>query len=250
MQRWRLTRYLPDQLIRSTFSLLTELYPVGRRGWGILYRNSMAPLDSFMADVSLFHKPEREALLRSRWQQSLNGTASPFAIARMLASNTGDMHLLSQMQYIDQMLYLPDDILVKVDRASMAVSLETRAPLLDYRLAEFMATVPAELRYRRSTKKYLLKHALEGILPAEILHRPKMGFGVPLQNWFRGASAGFAREILLSQTTRERGFFDPHEVELLFDRHDAKSRDFSSKLWTLLFFELWCRHWLDERSAA
>jgi asparagine synthase (glutamine-hydrolysing) len=149
------------------------------------------------------------------------------------------------MQYVDEMLYLPDDILVKVDRASMAVSLETRAPLLDYRLGEFLATVPAELRYRGHTKKHLLKKAVEGILPHEVVHRGKMGFGVPLKHWFRREAAEFTRDVLTSRAARERGFFEPGEVSRIVDRHAKGRRDFSNKLWTLLFFELWCRAWLD-----
>jgi asparagine synthase (glutamine-hydrolysing) len=140
--------------------------------------------------------------------------------------------------------------MVKVDRASIAVSLETRAPLLDFRVAEFMARVPAELRYKHSVKKYLLKRSLEGLLPDDILPRPKMGFGVPLDTWFRGAAASFAKDILLSQTCRERGFFDPAQMALVFERHEADGRDFSNKIWALLFFEMWCRHWLDAPTAA
>lgn len=244
MMRSKLARFLPEPLIRAGFRAAREMYPVGWRGWGILHRNSMAPLDSYMADVSLFHRPESNAILNAPWRTAAQD-ASPFAIARALAAKAGDTHPLSQMQFVDQMLYLPDDILVKVDRASMAVSLETRAPLLDYRIAEFMATVPAPLRYRNSVKKYLLKKALGGLLPDEILHRRKMGFGVPLESWFRGSARLFARETLLSRQTRERGVFDPREVERLFDRHEAGGRDFSAKIWTTLFFELWCRHWLD-----
>ena len=108
---------------------------------------------------------------------------------------------------MDQMLYLPDDILVKVDRASMAVGLETRAPLLDYRLAEFMSTVPENLRYHNSIKKYLLKQAVRSKLPAEIIDRPKMGFAVPLKHWFHGQAADLVRDVLLSKSARERGIF-------------------------------------------
>jgi asparagine synthase (glutamine-hydrolysing) len=248
MRRWQWAQILPDSVVRGMFRVLTELYPVGSRGWGILHRNSLAPLDSYIADVSHFHMKEKAAVLATTNGHERDGGA--FALARRLAGECGSDDFLSQMQYVDQMLYLPDDILVKVDRASMAVSLEARAPLLDYRLAEFMATVPAELRYRHRTKKYLLKKALTGILPDEILHRKKMGFGTPLRHWFRRDAAEFTREILLSRQTRERGIFNPREVELTLERHSQGRRDFSGKLWSLLFFELWCRHWLDQPVAA
>ncbi len=255
MQRRQLARYLPESLIRGAFRLATELYPTASRGWGILHRNSLAPLDSYVADVSVFHPQEMRRLYAAR----LSGQATDvFALARRLAGESGARtngrgaagEFLSQMQYVDQMLYLPDDILVKVDRASMAVSLETRAPLLDYRLAELLARVPAETRYRDSTKKYLLKKAVAGILPAHIVHRKKMGFGVPLKHWFRREAADFAREVLLSSAARNRGLFETSEVERLLAVHSQGRRDFSNKLWALLFFEMWCRHWLDGSPAG
>jgi asparagine synthase (glutamine-hydrolysing) len=153
------------------------------------------------------------------------------------------------MQGMDQMLYLPDDILVKVDRASMAVALETRAPLLDHRLAEFMSTVPENLRYRNGIKKYLLKQAVRGKLPAEIIDRPKMGFAVPLKQWFRGQAAELVRDVLLSKSARERGIFRPQELQRLVDGHHG-GRDFSSQLWAAVFFESWCRAWLDHSGTA
>jgi asparagine synthase (glutamine-hydrolysing) len=243
MQRWQLARLLPESLIRGVFRFLTDVYPLGSRGWGILHRNSLAPLDSYMADVSQFQPREKRPLMANGASPTVYGDV--FALARRLAAESGSADFLSQMQYVDQMLYLPDDILVKVDRASMAVSLEARAPLLDYRLAEFMATVPAALRYRGREKKYLLKKAMEGILPREILYRSKMGFGVPLKHWFRKDAAEFTRDVLLSSKARNRGFFSPRQIEWILDRHAEGRRDFSGKIWTLLFFELWCRHWLD-----
>ncbi len=249
MKRWQMAQVLPESLVRGAFRLATALYPTGSRGWGILHRNSLEPLDSYMADVSQWHAPEMQALLSPESPAaSVNGKM--FGLARRLAAESGSQDFLSQMQYVDQMLYLPDDILVKVDRASMAVALETRAPLLDYRLAEFMATVPPEMRYRNRTKKYLLKKAVTGVLPEEIIHRGKMGFGVPLKNWFRKDAAVFTREILLSKQARERGILRAEEVRRALDRHAEGRRDFSGKLWTLLFFELWCRHWLDQPVLA
>ena len=247
MQRRGWARYLPEPLIRAAFRIATDVYPVGSRGWGILHRNSLAPLDSYVADVSIFQPREMKAVLNGA-RANVNGDV--FGLARQWAAGTGSAEFLSQMQYVDQMLYLPDDILVKVDRASMAVSLETRAPLLDYRIAELLATVPADMRYRNRTKKYLLKKAVTGRLPDSIIHRSKMGFGVPLKHWFRQDAAGFARETLLSQRARERGVLHTAEVERTLNRHAAGRRDFSSKLWALLFFEVWCQKWMDQPVAA
>ncbi len=242
MMRWHLAQFLPDTLIRRAFRLLTQLYPINSRGWGILYRNSLTPLEGYVADISLFNPREKQELFSQATRQS---HALPDDLIRHLAEEAGSSEFLTQMQYADQMLYLPDDILVKVDRTSMAVSLEVRAPLLDYRLAEFLATVPAKVRYRNGVKKYLLKKALAAELPSAILHREKMGFGVPLKHWFRKEATDFARDILLSTSARQRGLFQSHKIEQLLQRHSKGRRDFSSRIWALLFFEIWCQTWLD-----
>jgi asparagine synthase (glutamine-hydrolysing) len=128
---------------------------------------------------------------------------------------------------------------------TMAHSIEARPPLLDHKLVEFAATVPAHMRLRGGTTKYLLKRAMRGILPDGIIDRPKQGFAVPLAQWFRGELAGFARDLLLSATCRQRGFFKVSYIERLLKQH-AQGRDLSLQLWTILSFELWCRRFLDE----
>ena len=242
MLRWQLTQYLPDTLVRGAFRIAAGVYPVASRGWGILHRNSLSPLDAYLADFCIYQPGEKSRLVAN----GQSGDGKVLSLIHGLAAQAGCASFLSKMQHVDQMLYLPDDILVKVDRASMAVSLESRCPLLDYRIAELMAKVPAEVRYRGRVKKYLLKRTLAGRLPASILQRGKMGFGVPLKHWFRKGSAEFTRDVLLSATARQRGFFRTNEVERLLDVHAQGRRDFSSKIWALLFFEMWCREWLDQ----
>jgi asparagine synthase (glutamine-hydrolysing) len=151
---------------------------------------------------------------------------------------------LSALQYSDLESYLPLDILTKVDRMTMAHSIEARPPLLDHKLVEFAATVPAHIRLRGGTTKYLLKRAMRGILPDGIIDRPKHGFAVPLAHWFRGELAGFARDLLLSATCRQRGIFNASYIERLLTQHQ-QGRDLSLQLWTILSFELWCRRFLD-----
>ena len=197
--------------------------------------------------MCIYQPPHKRALLAHEWGALSDGHA--FRLGRDLADSVGGGEFLSRMQGMDQMLYLPDDILVKVDRASMAVGLETRAPLLDYHLAEFMSTVPEGLRYHNGTKKYLLKQAVRAKLPAEIIDRPKMGFAVPLKYWFHGQAAELVRDILLSKSARERGIFRPQELQRLIDGHH-KGRDFSSQLWAAVFFESWCQTWLDHSVTA
>jgi len=127
---------------------------------------------------------------------------------------------------------------------TMAHSLEARPPLLDHRLVEFAATIPARFRLRDGTTKYLFKRAMRGTLPDDIIDRPKHGFAVPLAHWFRNDLAEFARDLLLSDTCRQRGFFDTRYIDRLLQLNE-RGRDLDLQLWTILSFELWCRRFLD-----
>jgi len=145
----------------------------------------------------------------------------------------------------DQMTYLPNDLLVKVDIATMAVSLEARSPFLDHHVIEFAASLPQNLKLRRLTGKYLLKKVLRKLLPSENLTRRKMGFGVPIGHWFRGKMQPFLREVVLSDKALRRGLFKPEAVKHLVDSHTRAERDYSHQLWTLLMLELWFNRFID-----
>ena len=151
---------------------------------------------------------------------------------------------LSALQYCDLNTYLPLDILTKVDRMAMAHSLEARPPLLDHKLVEFAARVPARFRIHNGSTKYLFKQAMRGLLPDDIIDRPKQGFAVPLASWFRGELAGFARELLCSDRSRQRGLFKTDYIERLIRLHEG-GRNIDLHLWTLVSLELWCRRVLD-----
>ena len=145
----------------------------------------------------------------------------------------------------DLMTYLPNDLLVKVDIATMAVSLEARSPFLDHHVIEFAASLPERLKLRRLTTKYLLKKVLRRLLPAQNLDRRKMGFGVPIGHWFRGKMQPFLREVVLSDKALRRGFFKPEVVKQLVEQHTRSERDYSHQLWTLLMLELWFLRFID-----
>jgi asparagine synthase (glutamine-hydrolysing) len=145
----------------------------------------------------------------------------------------------------DLMTYLPNDLLVKVDIATMAVSLEARSPFLDHHVIEFAASLPENLKLRRLTTKYLLKRVLRKLLPSENLDRRKMGFGVPIGHWFRGAMQPFLREVLLSERASGRGLFNQQTVRQLIELHTRGERDYSHQLWTLLMLELWFNRFID-----
>jgi len=147
----------------------------------------------------------------------------------------------------DVNLSLPDDLLVKMDIAPMAYGLEARSPLLDHELMEFVARLPSSFKLKGITKKYIFKKALQGLVPKEILIRPKMGFGIPLDRWFRSDLRNFAYETLLSRKARARGYFRMEMVKQLLDEHCNGHANHHHLLWNLLMLELWHRTYIDSR---
>jgi asparagine synthase (glutamine-hydrolysing) len=220
----------------------------GMRGRRFLRHLAFDGPRRYLDAQSLFHPDEIEALFHrdaSARMADYDPWAEPMA---HLAGRNGD-DWMSAVQYGDLQAYLPLDVLTKVDRMTMAHSIEARPPLLDHQLVEFAATIPARLRYRDGTTKYLFKQAMRGVLPDGIIDRRKQGFAVPLAQWLRGPLLGYARDMLLSETSRQRGVLDPGAVERLLRLHQG-GRDLDLQLWTMLSFELWCRRFLDVGVAA
>jgi asparagine synthase (glutamine-hydrolysing) len=162
-----------------------------------------------------------------------------------LFAASGSANALDQQQYVDLKRYLPDDILFKVDRMSMAVSLETRGPLMDYTIAEFVARLPPALRLHGLSTKYLLRRAMGDVLPQQILHRPKLGFNIPYKNWLRHELRGLLRDALSPTCLRQQGLFHPEYVQKLICEHEEGVRDHAHKLWQLLIFQLWAERYLS-----
>jgi len=167
----------------------------------------------------------------------------PSYVAGPFLSAARNWDVLSRRQYLDTHTFLPGDILTKVDRASMMVSLECRAPFLDHELAEFAATIPAELRMKGMTTKYLLKKVAERLMPAEIVHRSKMGFAVPVEHWLKKEWAARSEDVVLGKTALERGVFREDFVRRIVTEHRSGKRDNSSMIWSLMMLELWWREW-------
>ncbi len=165
----------------------------------------------------------------------------PAYVAAPFLNTARTWDALSRRQYLDTHTYLPGDILTKVDRASMMVSLECRAPILDHELAEFAATIPVELRMKGMTTKYLLKKVAERLMPAEMVHRPKRGFAVPVAYWLKKEWAARSEEILLGRAALERGVFREAYLRRLLTEHRSGKRDNSSMIWSLMMLELWWR---------
>jgi asparagine synthase (glutamine-hydrolysing) len=157
---------------------------------------------------------------------------------------------LSLIQYLDLQTYLIGDINTKVDRASMAHSLEVREPLMDHPLVEWMSSLPPGIKLRNREGKYLLKKALAPYLPHEILYRPKMGFAVPLARWVRGPLRQPLRDAVLGPVLADTGWFNATCLRRLVEDHQSGLRDYSMPLWTLLMFESFLRNVMDARATG
>jgi asparagine synthase (glutamine-hydrolysing) len=150
-----------------------------------------------------------------------------------------DLGMIPGMMLADTLHYLPDDILVKVDRAAMAASLETRVPFLDHELVEWAWSLPLSLKVRDGQGKWLLRQVLYRYVPRDLVDRPKCGFGVPLADWLRGPLRAWAGDLLAEDRLRREGFFDPRPIRQLWDEHARGVKDHQSRLWLILQFETW-----------
>jgi asparagine synthase (glutamine-hydrolysing) len=201
----------------------------------------------YLAYLTIFH-----ARMKNRLVATNGAGMHPDAIDWTL----GEMRKSDARAEIDRMMacdvatYLPGALLVKADRMAMAASLEGRSPFLDHKLMEFAARLPAEIKAPGGELKGLLKRALEPHLPREVLYRPKQGFGVPLDDWFRGKLNAYLKDQLLSERARARGFFRMGYVERLIDEQTTGRSRHAHRLWTLLMFELWAQRFMDEFGAA
>jgi asparagine synthase (glutamine-hydrolysing) len=233
---------IPLQIRRPVFGMLGQLYP--KLDWAPrIFRakttfQSLARCSSegYRHGVAMSSDAMRSALYSQSLKRELQGYGANQVFARHLADREFE-DPLRMVQYLDFKTYLPGDILTKVDRASMAHSLEVRVPFLDFRLVEQVAKLPSELKLRRGEAKYALKKALEPYLPSEVLYRRKMGFAVPLATWFRGSLERRLDEVVSGQRLRDSGFFDPDGLARLLLEHRTKKRDHSAILWSLLMFD-------------
>jgi len=239
----RLDRF-PGMLGRSLFRLAGWLLPETLRGHGYLEMLGADPVERYFRMMAFQRSDGLRRLLSREAQTHVAPEVAP-GLFRELAGASGAPDYASTMQYLDVRCYLPEDILTKVDKTSMLVSLESRVPLLDHVLMEFVATMPTRLKFENGAGKAMLKRAMADDLPPETLTRSKMGFGVPLAGWFRRELADYTRDLLESRRTRERGLLDPTGVSTLLAEHQSGGRDRSSQIWALLCLEEWARRWLD-----
>ena len=242
MAEQRARGLLPLGLRKPLFGVLGSLYP--KADWAprvfrakttfqALARNGV---EAYLHSVSICRAEERAQLFSPALERELGGYSVQSVFDRH-AANCPAEDPLSLIQYLDMKTYLVGDILTKVDRASMAHSLEVRVPLLDHPLTEWVSGLPPALKLRGGEGKYLLKKAHEPHLPHDVLYRPKMGFGVPLADWFRGPLKERLRSSLLAGGLADTGLFDGDTLARLVNEHQRGLRDHSAPLWTLLMFQ-------------
>ena len=224
--------------------LILPFYPQNLRGRGSLERILETPLQRYFRSIQIFNFTQIQNLLSPEIRKCLNDYRSEYLLEQFYKEDKFP-DLVSALQYLDIKTYLPEDILVKVDRATMANSLEARVPLLDHRLLEFLARVPVNYKINGKTSKWILREAIKDWLPPRFLDRPKHGFAVPLAYWFRNNLAQFVKDRILGKRFFRRGFFHKDFIKKIIEEHQKGIRDWASRIWSLLMFDEWCRIWWD-----
>ncbi|WP_116364733.1 XrtA/PEP-CTERM system amidotransferase [Parahaliea mediterranea] len=242
MNEERLRSRLPLGMRRAVFGPLGRLYP--KADWAprvlrakttfqALARDAVA---AYLHSVSLTSSEQRAALFSPALRSAQQGYRVD-AVFEEHARRCPSSDPLSLIQYLDMKTYLVGDILTKVDRASMAHSLEVRVPLLDHPLSEWVSGLPSSVKLKGQEGKYLLKKSMEAHLPHDVLYRPKMGFGVPIGQWFRGPLKQRLRAALLEGGLADSGLFNPETLRKMVDDHQSGRREYSAPLWSLLMFQ-------------
>lgn len=237
---------IPDAIRRPVFGMLGRCYP--KMDWAPKFLRAKSTLQSIARDsaggyfhsVSVVYDDLRQPLFSAKFRSELQGYHAGEVMARHMAQAPVEDGL-SRIQYADFKTYLPGDILTKVDRASMANSLEVRVPILDHHFIDWAAGIPAGMKLKGQEGKYIFKKSLESTLPRNILYRSKMGFAVPLGSWFRGPLKSRLRDALNSPMLADTGMFDTAYLGKLLDQHQSGVAEHSSALWSLLMFESFLR---------
>lgn len=234
---------VPGFLQKPVFGLITKLYPEADilpqifRGKAFMKNIARDPVEAYFFSMCTFYEDEKRQLLNPDVLKILNEYSTSDLFHKIYKTAPAEDHL-SRIQYLDIKTYLCEDILTKVDRASMAVSLEVRCPLLDHVFMEYAARIPSKLKRVGKDGKHIFKRALKDYLPNDILYRKKMGFGVPILEWLRSNLRDYSREIILngpaSQTYLQRDY-----LEKLWNEHQVGIRDSSTKLWSIMMLNLW-----------
>ena len=237
---------LPKVIRNGLFRSISKKLPHSAWGKNYLYNISLDPTDRYIDSVSCFNGPRKGYLYSDDFSERLNGSLGKGEHDfRSFAESVSTGNEIDKLLYLDSKTYLPGDILTKVDRMTMANSLEARVPLLDHELIEFVVGIPSHLKMNGLETKYILKKAMEDIVPNEILYREKQGFGVPIGEWINVQLRERIIEDLGEKRTLEREFFNVDYIQTLLKEHSDGRRDHSHALWVLWMFELWQRKYID-----
>lgn len=252
---WSKLRYLPTHLRASLAAALRSLSP---SAWNALYRplhrllpsslQVTMPGDKAHKLSEVIDAPDEHSFykaLRSEWKdpgEVVRGAQEPLTILDDRASWPQTDGFEHWMMAMDAQTYLPDDILVKVDRAAMSVSLETRAPFLDHRVVELSWRLPLRMKIRNGQGKWVLRKVLYKYVPSELVERPKMGFGIPIDLWLRGPLRDWAEALLTEQRLKNDGYFDPRPIRHKWAEHLSGERNWQQHLWSVLMFQGWLEH--------
>jgi asparagine synthase (glutamine-hydrolysing) len=228
---------LPEGISKHFWGGLHKMIPNSVKGKGATYYLSK-PKDSFPAYLSIWQQAEREKLFKKElWKDIKKSPAESNRIESF--TNSGCNDFLFNMQKMDMQRYMTDDILTKVDRASMQNSLEVRVPILDHEFAELTARIPSELKMKGTIKKYIFKEAMKKHLPESIISHKKQGFSVPLKVWFKDDLKEYVNDQLLGTKGPLYEYLDPAYVSKIVNEHNKGMRDFNNKIWSLLFLDQW-----------
>lgn len=224
-------------LMVTPIKILHQFMPMSMKGSGITYYLSR-PRESFGAYFGKWQETERERAYQPDIWHQLNGDKGE-SIKKKILESSLSKDFISRMQEIDMRTWLVDDILTKVDRASMINSLEVRVPILDHEFAELTFKIPSELKLHNNTGKYIFKKAMKSHLPSQIISQRKKGFGVPLKKWFKKDLKDYLLQHLHSQSSPLNQYFNPAYIEKLVKDHETGMRDLNHKIWTLVFLNEW-----------
>lgn len=205
---------------------------------------SLGKTERYFRWMSSFNREAKSGLYTDDFAEKISASNASAVLDKWFSAANGS-GILDAALLTDQMTYLPNDLLVKVDIASMANSLEARSPFLDHKVIEFAASLPENLKMRRFETKSLLKKVAARLVPREVIYRRKMGFGVPIGNWFRGEMKDFVRGVLLSERSLRRGIVKSEMLEKYVGEHTRAERDHAAQIWTLLMLELWFQRFID-----
>ena len=245
----RIRRMIPSGLRRNVLPLIKGLlpdfnHPLFNKAHTLLNTLTTSPDYGFFLSNAFFRDEMWQQIIRDDFRKQLSDY-HPATLTLNHYKNADSNDHLSSILYTDFKTYLPGDILVKVDRMSMANSLEVRAPLLDYRVVEYVAGISSRLKLKNGEKKHILKKCFSKLLPGEILYRKKMGFSTPLAEWFRGEIKDLSMLYLLADDNGISNFFKPEKINELWQLHQSGRFDFSTELWSFLMFEMWWQRYMS-----